>query len=121
MSDATEGCDSGPAGASEVVAIGSGDALDDADVAQPAELSGYFVRGQVVEEREEIGPSNAGDIGARVLQGVQKGVVGRIEEVDALDGLVVGSVRLGEAIEGAYAGGEVVDCGEVLEVAAIAG
>ena len=84
LSDATEGCGRGPAGASEVVAIGSGDALDDADVAQPAELSGYFVRGQVVEEREEIGASNAGDIGARVLQGVQKGVVGRIEEVDAL-------------------------------------
>ena len=63
--------------------------------------------GQPVEEREEIGASNAGDIGARILQGVQEVVVGRIEEVDALaHGPVVDGARPGEAIEGVVAPAE---------------
>ena len=96
LSDAAESCGSGPAGPGEITAICSCNAFDDADVAQPAELATDFVRGQLVEKGEEIGTTNAGDIGTRVLQGVQKGAVGRIEEVDALDGLVLDDARLCE-------------------------
>jgi len=39
LCDATEGCSCGAAHAGEVIAVGSGDALDDADVAQAVQLS----------------------------------------------------------------------------------
>ena len=120
LSDAAESCGSGPAGAGEVVAISSGDALDHADVAQPAELAREPMSGRDRRGRQQVGAADAGDVGARILQSVQQGVVGRIEEVDPLDGPVVDGARLGEAVEGANPGGEVVDGGEILQIAAIA-
>jgi len=50
LSDPAEGCGGGPAGASEVVAIGTGCSFDDADVSESAELARDFVGGQLVEE-----------------------------------------------------------------------
>ena len=37
------------------------------------------------EHREQVGPADAGDVDPWVLQGVQQGVVGRLEEVDPID------------------------------------
>src|SRR5208282_1706585 len=42
---------------------------------------------------------DAGDVDPRVLQGLQQGLVARLEEVDALDGLAFHLARLGQALE----------------------
>src|SRR6266404_96035 len=109
LSDATKGSGGGTTDSGEVVAIGSGYALDEADVSHPAKLAREAMRGELVEQREQVGAADAGDVDPRVLQGVQQGVIDRIEEVDALDGLAMEPARLGEPVEGPDAGGEIVE------------
>jgi hypothetical protein len=46
---------------------------------------------------------------------MQQRVVGRIKEVDALDGLVLDLARLGEPVERTNAGGEVVESRQMLQ------
>jgi hypothetical protein len=109
--------DGGAAEAGEVVAIGASDALDHAEVAQAAQLSGQPVRRElVVEERAEIGAADAGDVDLGVLQSAQQGVFERIEEVDALDGLAVATPRSCQPVESSDAGRDVVEGREVREV-----
>src|SRR5208282_4545159 len=100
LGEAAECCCCGSADSGEVVSIGSGGALDCADVAQPAQLPGEACGGELAEERAEVCSADAGDVDPGVLQGVEQGVVDRIEEVDALDGLAFDRARLGEPVEG---------------------
>ena len=51
---------------------------------------------------------------------MQQSTVAWFEEVDPLDGLAVHLTRFGQAVERAHAGGEVVQRGEVREIAPVA-
>src|ERR1700686_4876268 len=116
------GCgDGGAAEAGEMVAVGAGDALDDANVAPAAKLPGQAVGRDLAEERGEIGAADAGDVELGILQGAQQGVFERIEEVDALDGLAIAAPRPCQPIEGFDAGRDIVEGRKVREVAAVAG
>src|SRR6266403_1512562 len=121
LGDTTNRGGGGTTDAGEVVAIGSGYALDETDVSQPAKLAREAMRGELVEQREQVGTADAGDVDPRVLQGMQQGVIGPVEEVDALDGLVIDRAGLGKAVEGPDTGGEVIERGEMRQVAAVAG
>ena len=72
------------------------------------------------ECRPEVGAAEAGDIESGTLEGRKQGLFGVAEEVEALDGAAVDQTRSGEAVERPDAGREVVQTGEVFEVAAVA-
>ena len=57
---------------------------------------------------------------AGTLEGGEQGLFGAAEEVETPDGAAFDRTRLGEAVEGADAGREVVQTGEVFEVTAVA-
>ena len=97
LSNTAEGCGSGTAGAGEVVAIGSGDALDHADVAAAGAVVATVGSARTWSRSgQQVGPADAGDVDPRILQGVQQGAVARVEEVDPLDGLAIDLARLGQ-------------------------
>jgi hypothetical protein len=62
----------------------------------------------LIQQRHQVGAANTGDGEPWILQRMQKRVVGRIEEVDPLDGLCLDLARLGQAPERTNASGEVV-------------
>jgi hypothetical protein len=59
--EAAVGGDGSAAGAGEVVAIGAGNAFDDANVAQAGELSGEGGRGALGEQWSKVGAAEASD------------------------------------------------------------
>src|ERR1700730_14830144 len=67
LSNTAERCGSGAADAGEVVAVGSSDPLDDAEIAEAANLPGEGVWRELVDEREERGTADAGEVAPRVL------------------------------------------------------
>ena len=69
MADAAAGSDGGTAGASKIVAIGVGDAFDDAEVAQAGELPGEGSGSTLAKHWQEVGTAEAGDVEAGTLQG----------------------------------------------------
>src|SRR6516225_6463820 len=72
------------------------------------------------EEWEEVGAPEAGDIESGTLQGRKQGLFGVAEEVEPPDAAAFDRVRLGETVERPDTGREVVQTGEVFEVAAVA-
>jgi len=72
--------DSGSTQASEVVAIGAGDAFDQADDAQPVELARQR---PVVQWHEglDVGAAHAVDVELRALQGAEQDLVGSLEQI----------------------------------------
>src|SRR5215813_2762508 len=62
----------------------------------------------------------AGDVEGGTLQGGKQGLFGVAEEIETSEGAAVDGTRLGETVERSDAGGEVVETGEVFEVAAVA-
>src|SRR5258705_702784 len=102
----------------EVVAVGSGHALDHTDVAQPAKLARETGRRELFDQRQQVGTPDTGDVHPWVLQGVQQRAVERIKEVDPLHGLVLDPARLGEPVERANASREVVEGRQMLQIAA---
>jgi hypothetical protein len=113
-------CGGASSNSGEVVAVGSGHPLDHADVAEAAKLARELGRRELIKQRQQIGAADPGDIDPRILQSVQQRVVGRIEEVDTPDGLVVDLARLGEAVERTNASREVVERRQMLQIAAVA-
>ena len=120
FSEAAASGNSGTAGAGEVVEIGAGDPLDDAELAQAGEVSGERCGGARGEPWQEISAAKAGDVEGGTLQGGKQGLFSAAEEVETSDGAAVVGARLGETVERSDAGGEVVETGEVFEVAAVA-
>src|SRR5262249_46276901 len=72
------------------------------------------------EQWQEIGAAKAGDVEGGTLQGGKQGLFGVAEEIETSEGEGVDGTRLGETVERSDAGGEVVETGEVFEVAAVA-
>src|SRR6516164_5629014 len=62
----------------------------------------------------------AGDVVGGALQDRKQGLFGVAEEVEASDGAAFDEARLGETVEGSDTSREVVQTGEVFEVAAVA-
>ena len=69
FAEAPAGSDGGTAGASKIVAIGAGDAFDDAEVAQASELPGEGSGSTLAKHWQEVGAAEAGDVEAGTLQG----------------------------------------------------
>src|SRR5215472_14452591 len=63
FAEAPAGSDGGTAGASKIVAIGAGDAFDDAEVAQASELPGEGSGSTLAKHWQEVGAAEAGDAG----------------------------------------------------------
>jgi hypothetical protein len=82
--EAAAGSDSGAASAGEVVAIGAGNAFDDAKVAQAGELPGEGGRRALGDQRQEVGAAEAGDVEAETLQGGEQGLFGAAEKLRPL-------------------------------------
>jgi len=120
FSEAAASRDGGAASAGEVVAIGAGDAFDDVELAQPGEVSGEGGGRALGECWQEVGATEAGDIESGTLEGRKQGLFGVAEEVETPDGAAFDGARSGEAVERADAGREVVQTGEVFQVAAVA-
>src|SRR5271169_4570846 len=68
LSNTAERCGSGAADAGKVVAVAPSDPLDDAEVAEPAKLAGEAIGRELVEQRQQVGAPNAGDVDPRALQ-----------------------------------------------------
>ena len=94
---ATSG-DSSAASTGEVVAIGTGNAFDDAEVAQAGELPGEGGGRAWREQRQEVGAAKAGDVEAGTLQGREQDLFSAAEKVESLDGAAVDGTGLGEAV-----------------------
>ena len=78
------------------------------------------VGGEHLQFGEKVGAADAGDVDPWILQGVQQGTLAWFEEVEALDGLVLDLARLCQPVEGTDASGEIIQCGEMGEIAPIA-
>jgi hypothetical protein len=48
----------------------------------------------LVEQREQVGAADAGDVDPRVLSRAQQGMIDRVKEVDSLEGLLFDGARL---------------------------
>ena len=120
LGKAAAGGDSTAAEAGEIIAVGSADALDQAEGAQAGELARYCGGRELVEDREKVGAANAGDIERGPLKNAQQPLFDGIEEIDAFDGLAGHDARYGQTIERPGAGREIVESGEEGEITTIA-
>ena len=117
---ATARSNGGTASAGEVVAVGASDAFDDAELAQTGELSREGGGRALGEQRPQVGAAQAGDVEAGTLQGREQALLDAAEKVDALEIAPIDGTRLGEPIERADAGREIVQTGEVFEITTVA-
>ena len=114
------GSDGGAAGAGEIVAIGVGDAFDDAELMQTSEMSRDGCGRALGDEGSEISAAQTGDVEAGTLQGREQGLFGAAEKVQAFEVAAFDGTGLGETVERPDAGREVVQTGEVFEITAVA-
>ena len=84
LGDSAGGGDGATAEAGEVIAIGAGDFLDEAEVAQASEITGDAGDGHLREKRFQIGTANTTDVELRTLQGAQQGMLGLVEKLKPL-------------------------------------
>src|SRR6516165_3936122 len=108
------------AGTGEVVPVSASDAFDDVQSAQAGELSGEGSGRALAEQRQEISAAEAGDVEGGPLQGREQGLLDAVEEIEPSDIAAVDGTRLGEAVEGSDPSREVIQTGEIFEVAAVA-
>ena len=92
-------CDDGStAHSGEVIAIGMGDFFDQSKHMKALELSRHCPRGDV-QVCEQIGTTPAVDSELAVLQGSQQGLLGGVEEIQALDAGVGTDMRLTQPLQ----------------------
>jgi hypothetical protein len=104
----------------EIIAVGTADALDQAEGTKAGELTRYRRGRELVEDRKKVGAANAGDIEGGPLKSAQQPLFDGIEEIDAFDGLAGHDARCGKTTEGSGAGREIVEGGEEGEITTIA-
>src|SRR5215472_5834638 len=120
FSEAATSRNGGAASAGEIIAIGAGDAFDDAELAEAREVSSEGGGRAAGEEWQQVGAAEAGDVEGRTLYGGKQGLFGAAEEVETPDSAAFDGARLGETVERSDTSREVVQTGEVFEVAAVA-
>ena len=106
-------------GLGELIAVGHGGALDHAKVAQSAQVPRQPALREHAEVRAKIGPPDTRDVDPWILQRVQQRGIARFEEVDYLHLSLSGLTRLAEPSDGADAGGEVVQRGQLCQIASV--
>ena len=74
----------------------------------------------MAEQRQEVGAAEAGEVEGGALEGCEQSLFGAAEKVEPSDVAAVEGTGLGEAVKGANAGREVIETGEIFEVAAVA-
>jgi hypothetical protein len=89
-------------------------------LAQAGKVSGESGGRALGEEWSEVGATKAGDVEGGTLKGRKQGLFGAAEEVEPSDGAALDGTRLGETVERPDAGREVVQTGQIFEVAAVA-
>src|SRR6516162_7036161 len=75
------------ADAGQVIAIGTGDALDEAEGAQACELARDGGWGELVKDGKEVSAADTGDVEGRPLEGASQTLFCGVEEIDAFDSL----------------------------------
>ena len=110
--EAAASSNGGAASAGEVVAVGASDAFDDAEFAQTGELSGEGGGRALGEQRPQVGAAQAGDVEAGTLQGREQALFDAAEKIEALEIAPFDGTRLGEPVERADAGREIVQTGD---------
>ncbi len=120
LGEAAASSNGGAASASEVVAVGASDAFDDAKLAQTGELSGEGCGRALGEQRPEVGTAQTGDIEGGTLEGGEQALFDAAEKIEAVEFAPFDATRLGEPIECADTGREIVQTGEVFEITAVA-
>ena len=71
-------------------------------------------------QAERFGAAKAADVKAGTVQGGKESLLGTAEEVEALDGAAFDGTGSGKTVERSDASREVVQTGEVFEIAAVA-
>jgi hypothetical protein len=71
------------------------------------------------KKRDEIATTQATDVELGVLQGAQQGLLGTVEEVEALERITGDGLGAGQPMQVSIPGGEVVECGKIVQVAAV--
>ena len=71
LGKATARGDSAAAEAGEIIAVGTADALDQAERAQAGELARYRGGRELIEDGKKVGAANAGDIEGGALKSAQ--------------------------------------------------
>ncbi len=107
-------------GASEVVAVGVGGALDQAEHAQATQLARQPRRQLIGQQVHQVAARQAVDVELGSLHGAQQGLVVGVEEVQTLEGTLAVGLGLRDALEQALAVAVIVQAGEELEVTMIA-
>src|SRR5262249_47205237 len=120
FSEAAGSGDGGAAGAGEVVAISPSDTFNDAELAETGEVSGESWRWGLDDQRDEVGAAEGADVKAGTGEGGKESLLGTAEEVEALDGAAFDGTGSGKTVERSDASREVVQSGEVFDIAAVA-
>ena len=84
----------------QIIAVGTGDALDQAEGAQTAELARYRGGRELVEDRQKVGAANAGDIEGRPLKDSSRCSMGlkKLMPLTVLPATTCGVVRRSNAL-----------------------
>ena len=117
---ALECCDGLSAGASEVVAVGVGGALEQAQHAQPTQLARQPARREIGQQLHQVATRQAVDVEFGTLYGAKQGLVVEIEEVHALEGSIPVGLGMRDALKQPSAAAVVVQAGEEFQIALVA-
>ena len=118
--EAFERSDGHSAGPREVVAVGVGGTLEQAEHAQATQLARQPRRREIGQQLHEVTAGQAMDIELRSLHGAKQGHVVSVEEVHALEGTIAVGFGLGKPLKQALAVAVIVQAGEELEIALVA-
>ena len=117
--DSTSGGDGRAAKAGKVIAIAMNDLLDETELAQAPKIARDAGRRDLAQEGSEVGTADTTDVEFGTLKRAQQGLLSGVEEVEALEAMAIDDLGAGQSMQVAIAGGEVVQCGEIFEIAAI--
>lgn len=117
--DAASGGNGATAKTGQIMAVAMGDFLDQAELAQTPKVTGHARHGEIGQEARQIGTANALDVELRTLQGAQRRLLRRIEEVETLEGMAVDDLGAGESMQVAITCRRVVESGQVFQVAPV--
>ncbi|HYA81138.1 MAG TPA: hypothetical protein VED87_09435, partial [Methylocystis sp.] len=91
--------DRGAAEAGQVVAIGAGDALDQAEPAHASDLPGERSRPQAGDKGSQVCSAQSADVELRTLQGAEQCLLASLEEVQPFDQAIFVAAILGSSRE----------------------
>ena len=118
--EAFERSDDQAARASEVVAVGVGGALEQAEHAQPTKLARQPGGREFGQQLHQVAARQAVDVEFGTLYCAKQCLVVEVEEVHALEGSIPVGLGMRDALEQPSAAAVIVQAGEELQIALIA-